>query len=143
MKKWLRIVAIAVVMIVVAVAVSYARNKSLERQRSATYQISLRHYEELFKPGMSRKDIEDSLHSSDTQFRQLCCATWIKGRGFDDRSYDDLVKIGEEDPPFVCNAHNVYVAFEFEPKRHAPSEWTDAQDKLWKLSVFHYREGCL
>jgi len=58
--------------------------------------------------------------------------------------WDDLVKIGEEKAPWmICDEHNVYVAFEFNPKAKGELADTNGSDILKRVSVFHQLERCL
>jgi len=67
----------------------------------------------------------------------MCCVQ--KGRG----AYDDLAKIAKEHAPWFCEAHNVYVAFQFAATdSHKFAEAHDS-DILEKISLYHWLEGCL
>jgi len=57
-------------------------------------------------------------------------------------TYDDLVKIGQEKAPWFCSEHNVYIAFEFNPKSEGEAPETNASDSLKRVSIFHELEGC-
>lgn len=85
---------------------------------------------------MTGKNVEDYLRSKGVAFGQLCC--------IDERSaFADLVKIGKEKHPWYCEAHNVYIAFQFaavEP--HKGWESFDS-DTLKRITIFHKLEGCL
>jgi hypothetical protein len=53
---------------------------------------------------MTRKQVEDYLAAKGVSFRQMCCVSAKEfSRGVYDNAYDDLVKIGQEDVPFVCS----------------------------------------
>jgi hypothetical protein len=54
--------------------------------------------------------------------------------------YADLVKIGEESPPWYCSEEYVYVALEFassEPLKQ------DDSDLLERIEIFQPDSGCL
>jgi hypothetical protein len=86
---------------------------------------------------MTRKSVEDYLRTKGVAFTKICCT--------DEKSaYADLVKVGEEKHPWYCEAHNIYIAFQFsavEPKGNSTSEKDN--DVLKTISVFHKLEGCL
>jgi len=86
---------------------------------------------------MTRKAVEDYFRARDIKFRQMCCVE--KGRG----AWDDLTKIGKEHAPWFCEAHNVYIAFQF--ARLEPTQSAEAHDSdtLEKITIFHWLEGCM
>jgi hypothetical protein len=112
-----------------------ALGQSAQQKREAAYEAKLQLYADVLKPGMSRKEVEDYFRSKGVAFGQWCC--------IDEKSaYADLVKIGKEKHPRYCEAHNVYVAFQFaavEP--HKGWEAYDS-DTLKKITIFHQLEDC-
>ncbi|HLB93604.1 MAG TPA: hypothetical protein VJK27_14780 [Terriglobales bacterium] len=88
---------------------------------------------------MSRREVEDLLHARNKAFRQMCCVDIKKPIGV----WDDLVKIAQEDPPWVCSGKNIYIAFQFTGTR-APATPPSAEpsDKLTAVSVYPWLEGC-
>jgi hypothetical protein len=101
MKYW-RLISVVVVFSFVAIAINNVREKRSQQRRDVAYQTALRSYSEAIKLGMTRKDVEDSLHARNGAFQQMCCVDIRKPWGV----LDDLVKIGQEDPPWVlqCEA---------------------------------------
>src|SRR6267154_1882687 len=89
----------------------YELKKQAQERREITYQSELRSYSLVLNPGMKRKEVEDYLRANHADFRQMCC---VDESGPSIRhTWDDLVKIGEEDHPWFCSEHFVYVAFRF------------------------------
>ena len=125
--------------------VRWVLRKKSQTKREANYQLILRSYSQVLKPGMTRKEVEDWLPAN-VSFRQICCVTTtaITLRS----SYDDLTKIGEEDVAWFCSQHNVYVAFEFtdhNPRDPRSSEIlkNDDLDRLKAVIQYPMLEGCL
>ena len=101
------------------------------------YDPDLRAYSELFKPGMTRADVEGSLNDRNTRFLRMCC---VKEKR---TALAVLVKIGSDKKPWYCSEHNIYVAFEFDAV--TPPQFTSSlpSDVLQRVSIFHWYEGCL
>ena len=126
----------------VGVAVWHTLEKRAREKREAVYQRTLLSYSNILKPGMSRKDVEDYFHSSNTVFQQMCCvdpSTFSKG------VYDDIVRIGQEDSPWFCSEHNVYIVFQFAGQRATDGNPQDAQpsDRLTAVTISHRLERCM
>jgi hypothetical protein len=96
----------------------------------------------MFKPGMTRKEVEDYFHANGIVFRQMCCVDsqshkWV---------WDDLTKIAREEHPWFCSEKNIYIAFQFDGSRspdRAPGWDAEASDKLTAVSLYPWFEGCL
>jgi len=101
-----------------------------QAKREMAYQSTLRSYNQVLKPGMKRKTVEDYLRFNKTEFLRL--------------SLDDLTKIGEDEPTWVCGRTGVYVKFQFtgvgqrEPRFDANDE-----DTLDEIKIFHWGNTCL
>src|SRR6267378_6834208 len=80
-------------------SVRYSLRRRAQKRRELTYQTVLGTYSQGFKSGMTRKEVEDRLRAKNVSFRQMCC---VDIKEFKNSSWDDLVKIGEEDVPWVC-----------------------------------------
>lgn len=101
--------------------IQHAHSHRARQQREAGYQSILRSYNERFKPGVTRKEVEKYLHAESIPFRQMCCVEIVVPSK---DVYDDLTKIGQEEKPWFCSENNVYIAFQFvgvEPRR---AEWS-------------------
>jgi len=139
MKYW-RLVAAVVVFTFVVVAINNVREKRSQQKRDVAYQTALRSYSEVFKPGMTRKEVEDFLRARNKVFRHRCCVDIKKSMDV----WDDLVKIAQEDAPWVCSEKNIYIAFQFagtEPHPTPPS--VEPSDKLTAVTIYPWLEGCL
>lgn len=83
-------------------AAQWGVNERAEREHR--YQRTLAQYLVKLRPGMTRDEVERYLHSRNIAFTQTCCVASYRGQkvSFDREGSDDLVKIGEEDPPGGC-----------------------------------------
>jgi hypothetical protein len=106
------------------------------------YGATLRTYQQVLTPGMTRKQVEDYLHAENVPYTQLCCVESVHKH-----SFDDITKIGHERKPWYCSENNVYVAFVFSDQHHHPNKHefgdADEMDTLKEVSIFHWLEGCL
>lgn len=139
MKYWLLIAAVAVLAFAV-IAISNVREKRSQQKRDVAYQTKLRLYSEVFQPGMTRKEVEDGLRAKNEVFRQMCCVNIKKTMDV----WDDLVKIAQENPPWICSEKNVYIAFQFagtRPSASLPS--AEPGDKLTAVTLYPWLERCL
>jgi hypothetical protein len=140
MKRWQLSLLILIVVVLSAAGLRYLWGKRASQKRELAYQSALLQYQQSFRPGMTRKDVEDHLRSENVEFRQMCCVEGNLPKGV----YDDLAKIGQEDAPWYCSEENVYVAFQFTGPRRNAIGWTaDASDKLSAVTIFRWLEGCL
>jgi hypothetical protein len=144
MKYWGLLLAVVVITFAVIgihnVREKLSQQKRSQQEREVAYQTALRSYSGVLRPGMTRKEVEDYLRARNTLFRQMCCVDLKK---FSKSAYDDLVKIGQEDAPWVCSEKNIYVAFQFagtEP--HATAPTAEASDKLIAVTKYPWLEGC-
>ena len=101
-----------------------------QAKRETTYQAALRSYNQILKPGVKRKEVEDYLRVNKTEFLQM--------------SLDDLTKIGEEEPPWYCGTSSVYVKFHFTSLRQSePRLGADDEDTLDEIEIYHWLDRCL
>lgn len=137
-KRWLLLATAAVLSIGVGVGIRSLFARRALRERQTEYAAIVRDYAEALKPGRSRREVEAYLRVRHKPFRQMCCI------GAHRSAYADIVKIGQEQPPWYCNNYNMYVGFEFDA--------TDAQgsileardsDKLQDVTLFPWLEECL
>src|SRR5438105_4033101 len=103
------ILLIAAAVMISAFAVRRGIRAAAKRKREVGYTIALKAYSEALHAGMTRRDVETYLRSTNTQF------TWVFTAfgGRRESQYADVVKIGEEAAPWYCSAAYVYIAFEF------------------------------
>jgi len=116
------------------------RAARLAREREASYQLALEKYSRVLSPGMPRAQVETYLRQSGVSFRQMCCM-YSPGS----TSYDDLVPIGRDDPPWYCSYKNVYIGFAFDAVPSILSLRREAResDVLTKVVIFRWLEDCL
>jgi hypothetical protein len=142
MKRWLPLTLAILCAVLLWVGVRYFVQRQAQKKHEVAYQEAVHFYQQILKPGMTRKEVEDYLHAKNKMFRQICC---IDSNGTSKNSWDDEVKIGEEDPPWVCGENNVYVGFAFidNPSPHGESSQADDLDRLKSITLQHHLEKCL
>jgi hypothetical protein len=120
--------------------IRYLAEMKAQKRREVAYQASLRSYQQVLKPGMTRKEVEAYLHGKNISFSQMCCA----GKN-SKNSLDDLAKIGEEKAPWFCSENNIYVAFQFtdHPEQKETRLQASDLDTLHAVTIFRWLEGCL
>jgi hypothetical protein len=136
------LILILVVAPLIFFGVRYEMKMQAHKKREAAYRASLRSYTQVFRPGMTRKEVEDYLHGKNVEFGQTCCvdAMELSKR----HSWDDLIKIGREDAPWFCGEHDVYLAFQFIDQGQHGTRWdVNDLDTLKAISIYHRLEGCL
>jgi hypothetical protein len=130
--KW----AIAVIVVAgsaFVVRAALERAPAATAAREARFQSVVAAYTRDFQLGSTRQEVEGRLRLGRAEFERRS----PMARGDSD---SDLVKIGDEPPPWYCNAWPVYVAFEFHAA--APSGMPDS-DLLKKIELFSFGDGCL
>ena len=116
--------------------------KSLaRRKREAVYQATVLSYTSVLRPGMTRKEVEDYLRARNLEFGQMCC---VVPNDLQKHSWDDITKIGQEDPPWYCRDQTVFVAFQFVDGGQYKSTWgADDRDTLKAVLLYHQFGPCL
>jgi hypothetical protein len=107
-----------------------------KEKREAAYQAALKSYSDTLKTGSTRKEVETYLGSKNTSFQTMCCIDA-------DNAFSFLVKIGSEKHPWYCSEHNVYIALHFAASESGTSHSRTDSDKLTKITIYHWLEGCL
>lgn len=124
--------------------VHHISEERAHRTREIDYQNTLRSYSGVLTTGMTRTEVEDYLSTKKIRFRQMCCVARKEfSRGVYDNTYDDLVKIAQEDVPWFCSENNVYVALEFLGRAKNSAPQAEPSDMLTNVSVYHWLEGCM
>ena len=131
-----------VMLVVVGGIVSAIAARDVYKQRRAAVntlaiEAALRAYSQALKPGMTRGQVQDYLHSRGVNFFERCC---FEPRG----AFSVLVKVGQEDAPWYCSEWPDYVAFEFNATESSNSLAKPARSDV--LKVVHLTsngEGCL
>jgi len=140
MKRW-QLLVLAVFIGLIAFVCWRVSTKRAQQRREAAYQVVLRSYLDILKPGMTRKEVEDYLHSQGSKIARMCC---VERKELAQSVYDDLIKIGQEDAPWFCSEKNIYVAFQFSGlKQNGPAGEANPSDKLNSVTLYRRLEGCL
>ena len=144
MRRWhLYVAAALIAVLLLGFGVRHSFEERAKRKRDIEYQKALRSYSAAIKTGMTRKQVEDYFAARGISFRQMCCVSVKEfSRGVYDNSYEDLVKIAQEDVPFVCSENNVSIAFQFLGSGKDSPPRAEASDKLKDLTIYHWLEGC-
>lgn len=142
MKRWLRLLLGLVCVVLLIIGGWQVVKRQLQKRREAVYQTTLKSYQQILKPGMNRKEVEDYLRSRKQTFSQSCC---VDPKEFQKHSWDDLVKIGAEDAPWFCSERAVYVAFQFgeNTQPHKDTWGADDLDTLKTVGIYSRMETCL
>jgi hypothetical protein len=94
-------------------------------------------YDQVFKPGTTRKDVEEYLRVNKVPF----------GRMFGSSGYplEDFIKIGTRHFPVPCGDESYYVAFLFDDQTEHPpviNSRADDLDTLRSITTFHWVDDC-
>jgi len=133
-KRIAKLLAMLILGLVVVVGIVIGWRHRLEERarekREAEYELSRRKYAEALRPGITRKEVEVYLHKNNV----VILNSWP----------DDLVKVGQEDPPWFCSEADVFVAFRFDNRGEQSSRWAQSDsDILTAVSVTRRADGCL
>jgi len=140
MKQWRALILALAAVALLALGARHVLERRARQKREIGYESALRSYSERLRPGMTRKEVEDYLRERNVQFGQMCC---VDGQLSKD-VWADLTKIGQEEAPWFCSEHNVYVAFQFTGRKRTGVVTTaEPSDTLKTVSIFHRLEGCL
>jgi hypothetical protein len=142
MKHWLRLLLGVLGAALLIVGVREIVKGQLRNKREVVYQATLESYQQVLKPGMTRKRVEDYLRARHQTFTQSCC---VDTKEFRKHSWDDLAKIGAEDAPWFCSENAIYVAFQFadSPVPHKEMWRADDLDILETVAIYRRPEICL
>jgi len=144
MKRILLLILGLAIVGVIGLGIRDELHKKNQSRREAGYQSILRTYTQALKPGMTRKEVEDYLQAKSSKFRQTCCID--SSESSKRHSWDDLTKIGQEDAPWFCSEHNVYIAFQFIDHVRIETGFQmkdDDLDTLKAITLYHQLETCL
>ena len=141
MKRILLLFLLLVGVVLLVLGIRHELKLQAKRKREAAYQSALLSYTEVLKPGMTRKEVEDYLRARTVDFSQMCC---VVGQVHPKHSLDDITKVGQEDAPWFCSEHEVFVAFQFEDHGQYKSILgADDKDILKSVTIFEQLGGCL
>jgi hypothetical protein len=126
-------------------AIRYEFKKREQKRRQTAYVEALSSYTQVLRPGMTRKEVEGYLHARNIEFAQTCCVD--SSETAKRHSWDDLARIGREDPPWYCGENNVYIAFQFKDHNQGQEATgfikNDDFDTLKAVTIYHSLERCL
>jgi len=134
---WLMLALILVAAPAACVFYGRAKHDRERVARQAYYESVRRSYTEIFKPGVTRRQVEIYLRNNGKQIVQMCCMNVAHN------AYDTLTKIGEERAPWYCEAHNIYMGFQFSAE--GSHEFPEAHDSdvLTGIQIYPWLTGCL
>ena len=69
----------------------------------------------------------------------MCCMNVMSAHN----AFDTLTKIGEERPPWFCEAQNIYIGFEFSAMGSHKFPETHDSDVLTRIQIHPWLTGCL
>jgi hypothetical protein len=142
MKRVLLLIFLLVGVGLLVLGIRHALKLQAKRKREAAYQSALLSYTQVLKAGMTRKEVEDYLRARNVGFSQMCCVVGIQVHP--KHSLDDIAKVGQEDAPWFCSEHYVFVAFQFEDHGQYKSILgADDKDILKSVTIFDQLGGCL
>lgn len=118
-----------------AIFVNRGAEARKQEKEAAESQAALLRYEQIFKPGATRKDIENHLRADNTGFFERCC--------YEEQTTATLVKIADDAPPWFCNELPVYIVFEFVPEPPFDPLHSLGADVLKHVHLVSNGEGCL
>jgi hypothetical protein len=133
----LRSLAILAFLLLAALAWTISsRHKSTPRtQREARYRTTLATYASVFKPGLTRAQVDDLLRTRSLTAEQV---------HLDSPSWDKLFKIGQEHSPrLFCSHDDVDIRLAFTPSGPTAETPASPDDKLLEVSLFRWPRNCL
>lgn len=126
--------------LLLALGIHQGQKLQQKRKREAAYQSTLLSYTQVLEPGMIRKEVENYLRARNVDFGQLCCV--VGTQPHPKHSLDDITKVGQEDAPWFCREHYVFVAFQFEDHGQYKSILgADDKDILKSVTIYHKLGG--
>ena len=129
----------------IGLAMRYGLERRAQKKRKAFYAANLAAYTQALTPGMTRNTVESYLRSRNASFTQTCCVN-PKEVGLR-HSWDDLVRLGQEEHPWYCGQHNVYLAFQFvDHNQNQKPDYRvqdDDMDTLKAITLYDTLEQCL
>jgi len=144
MRAVLSVALVTVGVCLLALGMRYELMQRERIRRQTDYQAALSAYTQALEPGMTRREVEDYIQRKNAKFSQTCCvdSTETAKR----HTWDDLVRIGQEEHPWFCSEHNVYIAFQFNDYEQQKAGFQikgNDLDKLRAVTIYHSLEGCL
>jgi hypothetical protein len=113
-------------------SVKHHRHNEHSKQRETQYQATLVSYASEFKPGITRAQAQDLLHTKNVS---------IEHAQQGDSSWDDFIKIGVEYSG-LCNRDDIDIRLHFTPSGATPQAPSPPDDKLLDVTLFRFPRGC-
>jgi hypothetical protein len=135
MKRALIFGSLLILAVAIYAGVSSVRAKRSKQQHEIAYQAAVESYRSALTPGMSRRQLEESLRSRGVEFGGFPAYS-------EDSAYADLVKIGEEEGGLGCGPGSVNVAIRFETGTNRRAQ-EDPSDTVKGVTVFKLFEDCM
>lgn len=142
MKRTILPLLIFVVIGLVAFGVHRRSAINAKQIREATYEAKLRSFTQVLEPGMTRKQVQDYLHTNNVTYSEGCCVVFDKS--VHRQSFDDWVKVGKEHH-WYCHENWVYIAFQFNDYGTRSPEWLikdNDLDTLKSITIYEEVGGC-
>ena len=142
-KRWMAFSGIVALSIGAGIGIKGLLDAKALKERQTLYTATLKDYSDALRPGTSRLEVEAYLQQQHRPYQQMCCVAIHRS------AYADLVKVGQERPPWYCNQrycnqNNIYVAFEFDATEpHGLTADARDSDKLLGAKLFPSLEQCL
>ena len=136
-KRWRIPLITSTGLVVVTLATRFALEKRSERKRQLVYQTITNRYAEELREGTTRQSVERYLRFQGKEFQRFCCV------GARTKAWADRVRIGQEQPPFFCSQHNVYVVFVFDALDPSVEMSRDGNDRLVEVKLYPVSEVCM
>jgi len=142
MERKLRIISILALVALLGLGIRHEFKRYAQSKRETAYRSTLQTYSYNLKPGMTRKVVESFLQAKNVDVLHMCCIVFSRTVR---HSWDDIIKIGEEDTPWYCGRHSVYLAFQFNGFAKLPGYETidNDLDTLKAITIYHRMEYCL
>jgi hypothetical protein len=122
-RRWHSTVLILICVLAAGIALDAAWERHVRRMRDASYLEALQSYSANLKPGMTRKDVEQSFRTRGVAFQQ-----W--------GAESDLILVGKGKPDWVCSDKSEYLAFHFAPAQQGEAWKAQDADTLTRINLF-------
>jgi hypothetical protein len=132
LKRWLILLIVAVILISTMLPV-LSRRRAIRNAERETLELEI--YSKALQPGMTCKEVEEYLHSTNTQFGRTLTAYGERRES----QWADLVDIEEEATCWFCFKEYVHIALEFAPV-NPPGRLEDT-DTLQRIEIYRVTDG--
>ncbi len=115
-----------------------------KKNRQAFYEAKLRSFTQALQPGMTRKQVQDYFHANNVEYSEECCGVF--DNSVHRHSFDELVKVGQEDHPWYCGENDIYIAFQFADHEKLMPDWQikdNDLDTLTAIKIYNQLQNCV